>query len=117
MADLSTMAGPGQYLETSATNAVCTVTIPGPTSPGQVLYLDGYLISASAAPAAAVIGTITGLATTQHINIPASAFVPFGYLAGLRPLPASGAQAIVISIPALGSGVVCTVQAYYHYQP
>lgn len=113
--DINTMVGAGQVSETSATNATCTVTIPGATAPGSILWLDGYLISASVAPSAPVICTVTGPAVTQHINIPASAFVPFGAFYGLRPVPASGQQALVVSIPTLGSGVLCTVQVYFHY--
>jgi len=118
MADISTIVGAGLIAEaTSAAPGVCTLTIPVSAVPNTTIWLDGYIISASAAPAAAVVWTITGAATTIHQNIPANAFAPIGYSFGTRPLPAQLNQALVLSCPSLGGTAISTITAFYHYGP
>jgi hypothetical protein len=104
------LAGVAQHTTATATAAVATATktAPGAAS-GRRLHLQGFIISASAAPGAAVEATITGLEDgTITIQIPAAAFAPIVVNFGSSPLRGSAATNLVLNVPSLGGSVKCT---------
>ena len=100
-----------------ATAGVAAVTITAPTNVQNRIVLYGVIISGSAAPAATVEGTITGITTDSGgaiaIEIPASAFAPIALLFGTHPPSCAAGTNLVVSVPSLGSGVVCSVTVIY----
>lgn len=101
--------------EDTETNANAVATLVGfSADKGNHLFVEGFIISASAAPVAAVVAVLTGAdAGSIHVNIPAAAFAPivvmFQQGKSLRVTPGSNA---VLTVPALGAGVVCTVSLF-----
>lgn len=104
-----------RFAEDTETNASAAATLAGFTADkGNQLLVEGFIISASGAPAAAVQATLAGPDTgTMHINIPAAAFAPivvmFPQGKSLRVTPGSNA---VLTVPALGAGIVCTATLF-----
>jgi hypothetical protein len=102
-----------------ATNGIATVTITAPTGPFTI-YITGWIISASAAPAAAVEATLTGATNadgttgdTINIEIPASAFAMMSREFGSHPLKIKPATNAVLTLPALGAAVVGSATLFY----
>lgn len=118
-----TLATPSQVLEAkSAAPGIATVTVPAPPS-GQyqngAIYITAIEITGSAAPAAAIEVTLTGLpgAVTLHWEIPAQAFAPIYIPFGTHGLQMAPATAAVLTIPSLGNTSVSTGKLYYYYAP
>ncbi len=102
---------------TTTTNADTVVTITAPTgqdAKGRVVFLYGVILSASAAPATPVVASVAGV-TGQTINmeIPASAFAPIVLALNTHPMQCSAGVDLVVTLPALGSGVVGSVTVFY----
>lgn len=117
MADYAkNLSAPATVAVATGTNATVAVTVAAPPA-GQAIYITSWMISASAAPATLVRATITGTGVTQGINIPAAAFAPITRSYGTHPQKCTGNTAAVLSVPALGSGVVCDVVLEYFLGP
>lgn len=104
------------------TNTPMTLTIAAPTNPGSdsTIFLAGFNLSASAAPAAAVRATIGGLAqfgttalATIGVQVPASAFALLSRDWGTHPVACKAGVDAVMIVPALGTLVVAEAQLYY----
>lgn len=99
----------------TASHAACTVTVTAPSNPKMAIYLDGIIISANAAPSAAVAATVTGPSATLTLYLPASAFAPIGFGFGTHPIPCAASTNLVVSVPDLGATpVLCSVVVLYH---
>ena len=99
----------------TASHAACVVTVTAPSKPNMAIWLDGVIISANAAPAAAVAATITGPSSTLTLYLPASAFAPIGLGFGTHPIPCLSATNLVVTVPDLGATpVLCSVVVLYH---
>lgn len=96
-----------------AANTAAVVTIAAPTKNSLTTYITGIVFSASAAPAAAVAATITGTGTTLTKRIPAAAFAPIVMAFGTHPLRITPSTNAVVTLPALGAGVLGSVTVYY----
>lgn len=104
----------------AATAAVATFT----KSPqgAACIYVTGFIISCSAAPAAAVEATLsgpigpTGTATTLKLEIPAAAFAPI-VKEFLRPLKCAPNTDAVLTLPSPGGTAVGSVQLFGYYGP
>jgi len=113
------LAQPVQTAAASQTNATTTVTITAPSQVGgqntNTIFVTGIMISASAAPAATQRATVTGpQAANFGINLPAAAFAPIVLPYGTHPLIVTAGANLVVSVPALGAGVVCDVVVHYY---
>lgn len=108
------LSGPVRVACATATAGVATVTITAP-KPGQKIFLNGLVVSASAAPAAAVEATVTGPEQTLKIEIPAAAFGPIGFGFGTHAVPCAESANLVVSVPSLGAGVLCSVIVTYTF--
>lgn len=107
--------------EALATNGNAVVTITAPSSSKvSTIYVTGISMSASGAPAATVAPTLTGItkgdntAGTATWQIPASAFAPIEIQYGVHPLRAVPGTNVVLTLPALGSGIIGTARIYYY---
>lgn len=96
-----------------AADTAAVVTVTAPTTPGRVIYFYGCILSASAAPGAAVAATITGTGQTQTMRLPASATAPIVMLMGGHPLKCLAGTDLVVTLPALGGTTVGSVIVYY----
>lgn len=94
---------------TTATNGTATATVAAAAEKRTAVH--GLLITASAAPAAAVDATLTIGATTVTIHIPAGAFPPV-LLNFNRSLLSGVNESVALSVPALGAGVKCSVTIF-----
>jgi hypothetical protein len=88
------------------TNATATAQQAAPGS-GKALLVTGFLVTASAAPAAAVQATLVYGTTTITIDIPATAFSPMRVDFGTHPLHTGENNSATLTVPALGTGVKC----------
>jgi hypothetical protein len=103
------------------TNTPVTMTVTAPVSVDTTIYLAGFILSASAAPDAAKRVTITGPAAapgstalaTVAVQIPAAAFAMLSRDWVTHPIKCVPGQNLVITIPALGSGVVGDATAFW----
>jgi hypothetical protein len=97
-----------------AANTAAIATVTGiAKGAGGDLHLVGYQFSASAAPAAAVDVTITGLEDgTLTIAVPAAAFAPVVVMLP-RPLRVTPGTNLVGTLPALGGTTVGRMTLYY----
>jgi hypothetical protein len=100
-----------QHDPAANTNAVVTITKP--SQKRMTIYITGITFSASAAPAAAVAATVTGTGTTKTIRIPAAAFAPIHLAYGTHPLRIAIDTDAVVTLPALGAGVLGSVSVDY----
>ncbi len=100
------------------------MTVTAPTNVDSTIYLSGFILSASAAPAAALRATIAGpsvggtLGTsiaTIGVQVPAAAFAMISRDWTTHPLKCVPGQNAVVIIPALGSGVVCDATLFWFY--
>ena len=117
-----TLATPSQVVEGRATAATATATVPAPPVgeyAGGAVYIDMITLEGSAAPAAAVEATLTGLpgAVTLHFEIPAAAFAPIVYNYASHPLQCAQNTAAVLTLPSLGGTAVGVAKLFYHYGP
>lgn len=108
------LSGPIRVKVATATAGACTVTITAPKV-GQTIFLNGVIISASAAPAAAVEATITGPEVVMPIEIPAATFGPIGFGFGTHYVPCLQSANLVVTVPSLGSGVTCSLIVTYAF--
>lgn len=96
-------------------NAVATVTALA-DSVVSTTYVTGIIISASAAIAAPVEATVTGLVGgTLKFELPAAQIAPVVLLFGVHPLRATPGTNVVLTVPALGASVVGSATLLYHY--
>lgn len=91
------------------TNAEVVVTVTGGAQKRVVVH--SLLISASGAPAAPVAATLAINGATVTIQIPAGAFAPI-LLNFNRSLVGNLSENVVLTVPALGSGVVCSATLF-----
>jgi len=90
------------------TNTAAVVTLAAPSDITMRWLVEGYAVSASAAPLAPVSFTITSAgADLERFYIPAAAFAPI--VCGTPMYGAKGAS-VVATLPALGAGVIGTVR-------
>jgi hypothetical protein len=95
------------------TNAQVDATIAA--KPAHRIYVSSITISASAAPAAAVIATVKSATTLlEHVSLPAAAFAAI-HMNFDAPLECGINEAATLSVPALGAGVVGTVTIHGFY--
>lgn len=97
-----------------AANTAAVVTITKPSNKRNTIYIEQIVFSASAAPAAAVAATITGTGTTKTVRIPAAAFAPIVISYGTHPLRIAIDTDAVVTLPALGAGVLGSVSVCYY---
>lgn len=103
---------PGNVATSGAqTNATATAQQAAPGA-GKTLLVTGLLVTASAAPAAAVTATLVYGSTTININLPASAFSPLRVDFGTHPLETGENNSATLTVPALGAGVVCNATLF-----
>lgn len=97
---------PTEHAVATATNAAATVTLAAPGERNRWLVV-GMTISTSAAPATAVALTVSSASTEiERVQFPAALFAPVSTTSVYR----GGAnEAITVTLPALGAGVVGTV--------
>lgn len=107
-------------------NTNCVVTIAKPATAalqGMTIFITGFIISASAAPSAAVEATLTGptkadgTADTVGLEIPAAAFAPIVRDFGTHPLRIKPATDAVFTLPAIGGTTVASVTVFYYLGP
>lgn len=101
------------------TNAdvVATATAPTGNSVRAAVAIFGVLITSSAVPAAAVEATLTDGTTTMKINLPATVF-PAGFVFTFpngHPFVGAAGQAVTLTVPALGSGVICNASLFWRH--
>lgn len=110
--------GPATPIATTTdtdTNTAAVVTLATPTDISQRWLVEGVWFSASAAPAAAVAATVTSDgADLLRLQIPAAAFAPIGVG---TPLYGAKGKSVVVTLPALGAGVVGTVSVHARLVP
>lgn len=96
----------------TATNATATATGTTPAA-GQRGIAFGVLISFQGAAVAAATATLkSGTNLLFNINIPAA--VPSPIVVNFpRPVKGNEAEALVLSVPALGASVVCSPVLFY----
>lgn len=114
MADSSILlASPSTIAYTTSTaNQSSVTTVVGKA--GLSIYILGITISASAAPTAAVEVTLKdGATTVLPFEIPAAAFAPIVLGFGANPLRITRGANAVLTIPALGSGVISSGSLRY----
>lgn len=105
---------PGNVATATQTNATATATQAAPSA-GNCLLVQGFIISASAAPAAAVEAQLqqgTGPTLVFPIEIPAAAFAPIVKDFGTHPIQLPEAAAALLTCPALGAAVKCNVTLF-----
>jgi hypothetical protein len=100
-----------QHDPAANTAAVVTIAAPGAQ---QCIYITGVVFSASAAPTAAVAATIVGTGTTLTKRIAAAAFAPIALFFGTHPIRCAPGTQAVVTLPALGAGVLGSVTVYYY---
>lgn len=92
----------------SDTNADAVVTLAAPSDANMCWVIEGYAVSANAAPASAVSFTIADSGSTyETLRIPAAAFSPI--VCGTQIKCGKG-LAVTATLPALGADVVGTVR-------
>ena len=104
----------GNIAKDTQTNATAAATQAAPNA-GQCLLVQGFIISASAAPAAAVEAQLqqgTGPTLVFPIEIPAAAFAPIVKDFGAHPIQLPEAAQAIMTVPALGAGVKCNVTLF-----
>lgn len=102
----------------TATAGVATATVTAPTNAaakGLTIYVTGFWLSASAAPAAAVQATLKdGSTTIVALEIPNSAFAPIRAAYNTHPFRITPGSDAVLSMPSLGGSTVGTVVIEYY---
>lgn len=103
-------------VSTTQTNASSVVTITAPPNTNNAtIFIAGIILSASGAVAAAVAVTLTGVVGgTLTLQLPASAIAPVVLLFGVRPLKITPGVNAVLTLPALGSGIIGTATLMYY---
>lgn len=103
---------PANVQTATVTNATATATQAAPPASQQILIV-GIMISANAAPAAPVTANLqygTGPTVLIPIQIPAAAFAVIVRSWQTHPIEIPAGQQVQLTVPALGSGVTCTVE-------
>ena len=97
------------------TNSQASASVSAPSQTRQTIYVYGLLISASAAPAAAVEALFKdGANTVFPIEIPASAFAPIWIpFPTAHPYAVTAGNGCSLVLPALGGTTVGSVQVVY----
>jgi hypothetical protein len=103
------------HTPSAATAAVATVTKSSQSS--ACIYITGFIISATGAPAAAVEATLSGPSATLKLEIPAAAYAPITKDFSSHPLKCAADTNAVLTLPSHGGTVVGSVQLFYFYGP
>jgi hypothetical protein len=119
------LAQPCSTFVGTATHATCTTTFTKPPQSNNQspwgTFITKIEISGSAAPAATVEATLTGAvnaagqAVTIKWEIPANAFAPIIIDFGTHPLRCAANTDVVLTVPDLGSGVICACALHGYY--
>lgn len=96
--------------EATATNGAATATAAA-AGTGRRYLVNQIAISMSAAPSTVTQATLTVGGDTYTINLPASLIAPL-VIPFARPLKSTENGTAVLSVPALGSGVVGTATIF-----
>lgn len=114
-------ANPSRNASTTAasnTDSVVTLAAQSSTNLSMTTYITGIILSASAtiSTSGGVVATLTNVqGGTLSLQIPASAIAPVVLLFGVHPLRITPGQNAVLTLPALGVGVVGTATLLYFY--
>lgn len=101
---------------TAATNTASVVTITAKTNAGLTTYITGIILSSSGTIAAAVAPTLSGVqGGTLTLQLPAAQVAPVVVLFGVHPLRITPGVDAVLTLPALGSGIVGSATLLYYY--
>ncbi len=110
----SLAAAPVSIAVARQTHAIATVTVAAPGL-RNATAIFGLLITSSAVPAAAVEAVLTDGTTTLTINLPATIF-PAGFVYNFpagHPWVAVTNTVVTLTVPDLGSGIVCNASLFY----
>lgn len=119
---LDAAANPAYALSATGNNANAVVTITSPTQLTMVtIYITGVILSGSAAPAAGVAATLSGVlgadgtSKTLTWQIPNAAFTPMINVFNNHPIKILPGTNAVLTLPALGAAVNGTATLVYYF--
>lgn len=110
----SLLSAPVKIAKDKQTNATATATATAPSNNNNANYIYGIQISCSAQPTTAVEALVkSGTTTLFEIQLPAN----IGSFPSLfwytNPIRCNNGELASVTVPALGVGIVCSVELFY----